>query len=108
MAQHLWDGTETLFTPVRFSRSPTRAGIARLAEQHLESASLRHDGPIATIGHYPEFEDLPAADSAACEDDIGESSAPQGQRDAGGLASAIALQWSTSPADPGPSFIPKC
>jgi integrase len=63
MAQRLWERTETLFTLVRFNRSLTRADIARLAEQYLDSESLRHDGLIATIGHYPEPEDLPAADT---------------------------------------------
>ncbi len=76
MAQRLWDGTETLFTLVRFNRSLTRADIARLAEQYLESESFKHDGLIATIGHYPEVEDLPPSESAASEDEIGDSSAP--------------------------------
>lgn len=76
MAQRLWDGTETLFNLVRFNRSLTRADIARLAEQYLESESLKHDGLLATIGHYPELEDLPPSDSPASEDEIDDSSDP--------------------------------
>ena len=63
MAQRLWERTGTLFTLVRFNRSLSPADIERLAERYLESESLRHDGLIATIGHYPEPEDLPAADT---------------------------------------------
>lgn len=59
MAQRLWDGTETLFTLVRFDRSLTHDDIAKLAEPYLEFASLKYDDLIATIGHYPEREDLP-------------------------------------------------
>ncbi len=76
MAQRLWDGTETLFTLVRFNRSLTRSDIARLAEQYLESESLKHDGLIATIGHYPELADLTPSDNAASEDEIDDSSHP--------------------------------
>ncbi|MCJ2113431.1 tyrosine-type recombinase/integrase [Methylobacterium sp. E-025] len=76
MAQRLWDGTETLFTLVRFNRSLTRADIARLAEEYLESETLKHDGLLATIGHFPELEDLPPSDSPACEDEIDDSSDP--------------------------------
>ncbi|TXN75942.1 DUF6538 domain-containing protein [Methylobacterium sp. WL8] len=76
MAQRLWDGTETLFTLVRFNRSLTRTDIARLAEQYLESESLKHDGLLATIGHYPEIEDLPPSDSPTSENQIDDSSDP--------------------------------
>lgn len=72
MAQRLWDGTETLFTLVRFNRSLTRADIARLAEQHLESQSDTHDWIVTTIGHYPKPEDLRASDDAASEAEPGD------------------------------------
>jgi integrase len=74
MAQRLWDGTETLFTLVRFNRSLTRADIARLAEQYLDSESLKHEGLITAIGHYPKIDDLPGVDSAMLEDGIADGS----------------------------------
>lgn len=72
MAQRLWDGTETLFTLVRFNQSLTRADISRLAEQHLESQSDTHDWIVTTIGHYPKPEDLRASDDAASEAELGD------------------------------------
>ncbi|TFZ55592.1 hypothetical protein E4V01_21970 [Methylorubrum sp. Q1] len=77
MAQRLWDGTETLFTLVRFNRSLTRADIARLAEQHLESQALTHDKIIAKIGRYPKPEDLQNSDDAAFEAEPGDEEAPE-------------------------------
>jgi integrase len=73
MAQRLWDGTETLFTLVRFNRSLTRADIAELTEQYLEIRAFKHDCMIANIGHYPEPEAFPGSPDAASGDDPDES-----------------------------------
>ncbi|MFC5562888.1 DUF6538 domain-containing protein [Methylobacterium aerolatum] len=70
MAQQLWDETEKIFTIVRFDRSLTRADIARLAEQYLDSASIKHEGLITYIGRYPKSENLPGVDNATPEDGI--------------------------------------
>lgn len=74
MAQRFRDGTEMVFTLVRFDRSLTRADIARLAEQYLDSASIRHEGLITFIGRYPKSEDLPGVDNTTPEDGIADGS----------------------------------
>lgn len=80
MVQRLWDGTETLFTLVRFNRSLTRTDIARLAEQYLETQGLKHDKAITRIGHHPKPDDLRHPDDptfaieARDEDDVEEDS----------------------------------
>lgn len=73
MAQRWWDGTETLFTLVRFNRSLTRADIAELTEQYLEIRAFKHDCMIANIGHYPEPEAFPGSPDGASGDDPDES-----------------------------------
>jgi integrase len=56
LSQRYWDATETLFMLVRFDRKLSQADVARLAEQHLEGVSYRHDRALASVGHYPDLD----------------------------------------------------